>query len=98
MTAAVNLAGERPRVFAMVEETPAAARGTMEQYRAYLKSEGQDVQWNESSGRLTIESGEPLYGRVVAVQTGRLVIGVIGAADSAAAGKLIENLQNRFTR
>ena len=80
------------QVFLVLEKSTDAARAAFDQYQAYLKTGGNNVRVTESSGRMSLEAVDPLYGAVVVQQTGRFLAGAVRVKDRGAAKQLIENV------
>jgi hypothetical protein len=86
------LGTDEAQVFLVLEKSPDAARAAFDQYQAYLKTGGSSVRVTESSGRMSLEANDPLYGTVVVQQTGRFLAGAVRVKDRGAAKQLIENV------
>jgi hypothetical protein len=95
MTAEANLNGERAQVFVVFEDFAAAARKAFDQYLASLKEEGREAKLSGKEGRISLESNDPLYGKVIVEQSDRYLIGAIRLKDSAAAKPVIDALRKR---
>jgi hypothetical protein len=96
MIAEATLDGEKVRVFIVIEASQDAARRAFDQYHAYLKAEGQRIQWTETSEGISLTSVDPLYGGVVAEQYRRHVIGVVGMKETSATQQLVDQLRLRL--
>ncbi len=86
------LGSDEAQVFLLLEKSTDAARAAFDQYQAYLKTGGSNVRVTESSGRMSLEAVDPLYGAVVVQQTGRFLAGAVRVKDRGAAKQLIENV------
>lgn len=86
------------KVFVVPEESPRAARASLEQYLSYLKSTGQDVEVKAVSEVISAIAVDPLYKNVVIEQAGPYVIGAIRVKDSTAAKQMVEQLRRRLIR
>ena len=86
------LGSDEAQVFLVLEKSTDAARAAFDQYQAYLKTGGNNVRVTESSGRMSLEAVDPLYGAVVVQQTGRFLAGAVRVKDRGAAKQLIENV------
>ncbi|MBS1128656.1 MAG: hypothetical protein H6Q96_1036 [Nitrospirae bacterium] len=86
------LGSDEAQVFLVLEKSTDAARAAFDQYQAYLKTGGSNVRVTESSGRMSLEAVDPLYGAVVVQQTGRFLAGAVRVKDRGAAKQLIENV------
>jgi len=92
MLADAVIAGEPSRVFVFLADSPAAAGRALDSYLAYLKGSGsQATPVGGGAGLLT--AIDPLYGRVLAGQTGRYVFGLARVKDGAAAVPVLERLR-----
>jgi hypothetical protein len=89
------LGGEQVQLFLVPEDSREAARTAFVRYRDYLKSSGKELQVTEAPDRASLQGVDPLYGRVIAVQTGRFVIGAVRFTDTAAVQRLVEQLRER---
>jgi len=89
------LGKDEAQVFVVLETTADAARATFDRYHAYLKTGGSGVQVSGSSGRMSLEAIDPLYGAVVVQQAGRSLAGAVRIRDRAAAKQLVEQVLAR---
>jgi len=80
------------QVFLVLEKSTDAARAAFDQYQAYLNTGGSNVRVTDSSGRMSLEAVDPLYGAVVVQQTGRFLAGAVRVKDRGEAKQLIENV------
>jgi hypothetical protein len=90
------LEGERAQVFLVPEDSISAARETFDRYRSYLKAEGKSMQLRAGRDYVSIAAVDPLYGGVLAEQTGRYIIGAVRLKEPSSAAKLIERLRERL--
>ncbi|MGV8059266.1 MAG: DUF6599 family protein [Smithellaceae bacterium] len=88
---------EKMQIFAICEDTPAAARKTFEQYYSYLKAEGQGIQLSEKAGQRLVIADDPLYGGIQVMQSGRYIIGTVRVKNNTIAGNVLEQLQKQIT-
>jgi hypothetical protein len=95
LMADVLLGGEQVQLFLVTEDSPETARTAFVRYRDYLKSSEKELQATEAPGRASLQGVDPLYGRVIAVQTGRFIIGAVRFTDRAAVQQLVEQLSDR---
>ena len=96
LIADARLQNEKMQIFAIREDTPAAARETFDQYSAYLKAEGQGIQLTENAGQRLVAANDPLYGDVRVVQAGRYIAGTVRVKNNQLAGQILEQLQRRI--
>ena len=89
------LGGEQVQLFLVTEDSPERARTAFDRYRDYLKSSGKELQVVEAPDRASLQGVDPLYGRVIAVQAGRFIIGAVRFTDAAAVQRLVEQLRGR---
>ena len=87
------LSGERVQVFAVIEDSEAAARRTFSQYLAYL---GRQKDKGDRKDSL-IAAVDPLFGQVLIGRRGRHLIGAIRMKEAQAAKPLVEVLKKRIT-
>jgi acyl-CoA synthetase (AMP-forming)/AMP-acid ligase II len=97
MIADAAVQDERMQIFAIREDTPAAARKVFDQYGSYLTVEAKDVRLTGNTAHQRVSAVDPLYGGVLAEQSGRYVFGVVRIKNEAGAGKLIEQLRARIS-
>ncbi len=98
MIADAMLEGERVQVFVVSEDSPDRARKAFDDYRSYLKAEGQDVNVAETPDRISLASVDPLYGGVFVEQSGRYLIGAVRVKEISAAKQLVEQLRKRLIK
>jgi hypothetical protein len=98
MIADAMLDGERVQIFVVSEDSPDRARKAFDDYRSYLKAEGQSVNVAETPDRISLASVDPLYGGVFAEQSGRYLIGVVRVKEISAAKQLVEQLRKRLIK
>ena len=91
-----NLDGGQVQIFLVPEASHDAARRAVDEYRSYLKTEGQDVKESGTPDRISITSVDPLYGEVFVEQSGRYIIGAIRFKNPSNAKQLIEKLRGRL--
>jgi hypothetical protein len=91
------LQNEKMQIFAILENTPADADRTFNQYYAYLKAEAQGVQLTESLDQRLIIAVDPLYGGVQVMRSGRYVIGAVRIKNNAAAKLILNQLRRRIS-
>ncbi len=89
------LGKDEAQVFLVLETTAEAARAAFDRYHAYLKTGASNVRVTESSGRISLEAVDPLYGAVVVQQSGRFLAGAVRIKDRAAAKQLVEQVLAR---
>ncbi|MCX5841620.1 MAG: hypothetical protein NTY16_09260, partial [Deltaproteobacteria bacterium] len=77
---------------------PDRARKAFDDYRSYLKAEGQGVNVAETPGRISLASVDPLYGGVFVEQSGRYLIGAVRVKEISAAKQLVEQLRKRLIK
>ncbi|MCX5835040.1 MAG: hypothetical protein NTV99_11135 [Deltaproteobacteria bacterium] len=95
LVADANLEGEKMQVFLVPEDSKEAARRAFDQYHAYLKGSGKDVQATETGGRISMQAVDPLYGRVFVEQSGRYLMGAVRAQKISAAKKIVGEMSGR---
>jgi hypothetical protein len=92
------LGSDEAQVFLVLENSPDAARAAFDRYQAYLKTGGGSVRAAESSGRMSLEAVDPLYGAVIVQQTGRFLAGAARVKDRPAAKRLVEQVLARAVK
>lgn len=92
------LGGERVQVFVVLENSPDGARKAFDDYRSYLKAEGQAMNVTGATGRISITAVDPLYGGVFAEQTGSYLVGAIRMKEASAAKPIVEQLRERILK
>ncbi len=86
------LGNDEAQVFLVLETTSEAARVAFDRYHAYLKTGGSGIRVAESSGRISLEANDPLYGAVIVQQSGRFLAGAVRIKDRPAAKQLVEQV------
>jgi hypothetical protein len=95
LTAGATPGGEQTQLFVVIEESPAGARKAFDQYLASLKEAGREVHRTGTGDRVSLEGADPLYGKVIAEQSGRYLVGAIRLKDAAAVKPIIEEMKAR---
>ena len=93
MIADVILGGERVQVFVVFENSTDAARKALDDYRSYLKVEGQEVNVTKTTDRISMTAIDPLYKSVFVEQSGPYLIGAIRMKKAADAKPIVEQLR-----
>jgi hypothetical protein len=96
MIADAILGDERVQIFVIFENSPAGARKAFDDYRSYLKAEGQGRNVAGITGRLSLTAVDPLYGGVFVEQSGRYLIGVVRMQEVPAAKRIVDQLRERL--
>jgi hypothetical protein len=98
MIADAMLGGERVQVFVVFENSPDAARKAFENYRSYLKAEGQEVNvtGTGTTDRISLTAVDPLYRGVFVEQSGPNLVGAIRMKEASAAKPIVEQLRKRL--
>ena len=91
-----TLEGEPLKVFMVSEDSVNAARKAFNQYYAYLKASGQEVQITETPDEISIAAVDPLYKNVYMEQSGHFLIGAVNLKTSSAGKQLVEQLRRRL--
>ncbi|MGP8154746.1 MAG: DUF6599 family protein [Smithella sp.] len=95
MIADAAVQNEKMQIFAIHADTPADTRKTFDQYYAYLKSETQSIQLTGKADQRLLVAVDPLYGGVLAQQSGRYIIGAIRVKNNSLARQFIEQMHKR---
>ena len=98
MIADAMLGGERVQVFVVFENSPDAARKAFDDYRSYLKAEGQEMNVTGTTDRTSLTAVDPLYGGVFVEQSGPYLIGAIRMKEASAAKPIVEQLRERLLK
>jgi hypothetical protein len=91
------LNNEQIQVFLVLENSGEAARKAFDQYRGYLEASDKDVEITRTQHRIFLKARDPLYGNVVAEQSGRYIFGAVRVKDDSGARQLIEKLYRRLS-
>jgi Family of unknown function (DUF6599) len=92
------LGKDEVQVFVVLETTADSAHAAFDRYQTYLKTGGSSVRVAESSGRMSLEAVDPLYGAVIVQQTGRFLAGAVRVKDRPAAKQLVEQVLARAVK
>ncbi|HUN55235.1 MAG TPA: DUF6599 family protein [Smithella sp.] len=87
---------EKMQIFAIHEDTQAEARRTFDQYCAYLKSETKSINVTGKGDQRLLVAIDPLYGGVLARQSGRYIIGAVRVKNDSLAREFIEQIRVRI--
>ena len=98
MIADAMLGGERVQVFVVFENSPDAARKAFDDYRSYLKAEGQEMNVTGTTDRISLTAVDPLYRGVFVEQSGPYLIGAIRMKEASAAKPIVEQLRERLLK
>jgi hypothetical protein len=98
MIADVILGGERVQAFAVFENSPEAARKAFDDYRSYLKAEGQEMNVTETTDRISLTAIDPLYRGVFVEQSGPNLIGAIRMKEASTAKPIVDQLRKRLLK
>jgi hypothetical protein len=98
MIADAMLGSERVQVFVVFENSPDAARKAFDDYRSYLKTEGQEMNVTGTTDRMSLTAVDPLYGGVFVEQSGPNLIGAIRMKEASAAKPIVEQLRERLLK
>jgi hypothetical protein len=92
------LGGERVQVFVVLENSPHAARKAFDDYRSYLKAEGQEMNVTGTTDRMSLTAVDPLYRGVFVEQSGPYLIGAIRMKEASAANPIVQQLRERLLK
>lgn len=98
MIADVMIGGERVQIFVVFENSPDAARKAFDDYRSYLKAEGQEMNVTGTTDLISLTAVDPLYRGVFVEQSGPYLIGAIRMKKASAAKPIVEQLRERFLK
>jgi hypothetical protein len=98
MIADFMLGGERVQVFVVFEHSPDAARKAFDDYRSYLKAEGQEMNVTGTTDRISLTAVDPLYRGVFVEQSGPYLIGAIRMKEASIAKPIVEQLRERLLK
>ncbi|MFZ1980606.1 MAG: DUF6599 family protein [Smithella sp.] len=87
---------EKMQIFALHEDTQADASKTFDQYYAYLKSETKSIQLTGNANQRLLVAVDPLYGGVLARQSGRYIIGAVRVKNNSLARQFIAQMHKRI--
>ena len=91
-----NLNNEKIQIFVVIEDSQAAARNAFSQYCSYLKTDGKDMRFTDTSQRNRVSAIDPLYGGILAAQEGHYIIGAVRLKKVSDAEQLIEQLRRKI--
>ena len=92
------LGSERVQVFVVFENSSDSARKAFDDYRSYLKAEGQDMNVTGTTDRISLTAVDPLYGGVFVEQSGPYLIGAIRMKAASAANPIVQQLRERLLK
>jgi hypothetical protein len=98
MIADVMIGGERVQIFVVFENSPDAARKAFDDYRSYLKAEGQEMNVTGTTDLISLTAVDPLYRGVFVEQSGPYLIGAIRMKKASAAKPIVEQLRERLLK
>jgi hypothetical protein len=98
MIADAMIGGERVQIFVVFENSPDAARKAFDDYRSYLKAEGQEMNVTGTTDLISLTAVDPLYRGVFVEQSGPYLIGAIRMKKASAAKPIVEQLRERFLK
>ena len=101
LVAEASIDGKTAKAFVILDESPAAARGTLDAYMAYLGQKGVEPRIVASSSEekkgdsLTVTARDPLYKGLVLRQSGPYLFGVSNIEETAKGLALVNLLTSR---
>ena len=98
MIADAMLGGERVQVFVVFEHSPDAARKAFDDYRSYLKAEGQEMNVTGTTDRISLTAVDPLYRGVFVEQSGPHLIGAIRMKEASIGKPIVEKIRERLLK
>jgi hypothetical protein len=93
MIADVILEGKRIQIFIVPEESRDSALKTFDNYRSYLKAEGQGLNVTETANGISLTAVDPLYGGVFVKQSDRYIIGALRLKEPDTAQGIIDHVR-----
>jgi hypothetical protein len=81
------------QVFVVYTDSDSAALKAFDQYVAYLRESGKDVELTGPPLPLTMIGADPLYGKIFIRRHGRYLIGVVRFSDASEAKRLAEKIK-----
>jgi len=98
MIADAVMRGERVQVFVVFENSTDAARKAFDDYRSYLKAEGQETKVTGTNDLISMTAVDPLYRGVFVEQSGPYLIGAIRMKESSGGKPIVEQLRERLLK
>lgn len=92
------LGGERVQVFVVFENSTEAARKAFDDYRSYLKTEGQEINVIGTTDRISLTAVDPLYRGVFVEQSGPYLIGAIRMKEASIGKPIVEQMRERLLK
>jgi hypothetical protein len=92
------LGGGRVQVFVVFENSTDAARKAFDDYRSYLKAEGQEVNVTGTTDRISLTAVDPLYRGVFVEQAGPYLIGAIRMKEASIGKPIVEKIRDRLLK
>ncbi|HXX80601.1 MAG TPA: DUF6599 family protein [Thermodesulfovibrionales bacterium] len=91
------LEGAPLKVFMVTEKSVDAARKAFDQYHAYLKTSGHEVQVTETPDKTAMTAVDPLYDNIYIEHSGRYLIGVVNLKIPSMGKQLVEQMRRRIS-
>jgi len=88
---------EKMQIFAIREDSPAAAHLTFSQYCSYLQAKARSTAMTENPTHLQVIAVDPLYGQVLVQQSGRYVMGAVRVRNISIAKQVVGELRGRIS-
>ena len=98
MIADFVLGGERVQVFVVSENSTEAARKAFDDYRSYLKAEGQEMNVTGTTDRISLTAVDPLYRGVFVEQSGPYLIGAVRMKEASIGKPIVEKIRERLLK
>jgi len=98
MIADFMLGSERMQVFVVFENSTEAARKAFDDYRSYLKIEGQEINVIGTTDRISLTAVDPLYRGVFVEQSGHYLIGAIRMKEASIGKPIVEKIRERLLK
>ncbi len=95
-TAEYLLAGTEFKLFFILHDDLDSATHSFECYRDFMQNYGENLQEHQDEGIRWFSADDSYYGRVVAQQTGKAVLGILGAPDVEIVNEYLRRMQEKL--
>jgi len=95
-TAEYRLNGKEFKLFFILHDDLGSANHSFESYRAFMQKYGENLQEHQDEGIRWFSADDSYYGEVVAEQSGKAVLGILGAPDVEIVNEYMQQMRQKL--
>jgi len=96
-TAEYKLAETEFKLFFILHDDLGSASHSFESYKDFMKKYGENLQEHEDEGVRWFFADDSYYGKVITEQTGKAVLGILGAPDAEIVNEYLQLMREKLT-